>query len=334
MFSAARVVGRRAIGAAGRAGHTAAHRPQEGKGPVHFRLTPGHHPLGSEKKRCPSTWENPTQNHVWSQEELEALLAKEKADAVHFKPDGAMDRMTYWAVRGCYHAFNFITGFNSRDPTPKSLIYRVLILESIAGCPGMVAAGIRHFNSLRRMERDGGWIHTLLEEAENERMHLLVFMNMFTPGRLTRWTVVGCQYVLVAFLTSLYMVRPQLVHRFVGYLEETAVQTYLNIISHMETPGSKVYKEWHGTPAPEIAIDYWRLPADASFLDVVKQICADEMHHRDVNHEFASMHQKDFNPFVTSHLKDMDEAAAARAKAAARAAEVDKAVAAHKASSA
>eukprot|EP01064_Diplonema_japonicum_P016790 TRINITY_DN2481_c0_g1_i2.p1 TRINITY_DN2481_c0_g1~~TRINITY_DN2481_c0_g1_i2.p1 ORF type:complete len:297 (+),score=110.55 TRINITY_DN2481_c0_g1_i2:61-951(+) len=274
---------------------------------VHFRLTPQQHPLGKEKK-----WANPTQNHVWEEQELAKILEKEAKVAVHFKPQGFMDRLTYGAVMACYHAFNFITGFNKEDPSPKSLIYRVLILESIAGCPGMVAAGIRHFRSLRKMERDGGWIHTLLEEAENERMHLLVFMNMFSPGLATRLAVVGLQYTLVALLTAVYVIRPQLVHRFVGYLEETAVQTYLNIIKHLETPGSKINKEWKDLPAPVIAIDYWRLPKDASFLEVVKQICADEMHHRDVNHEFASISQKEFNPFVTEHIKDADQAAEAR----------------------
>jgi hypothetical protein len=37
---------------------------------------------------------------------------------------------------------------------------------------------IRHLQSLRRMERDQGWIHTLLEEAENERMHLMTFLEL------------------------------------------------------------------------------------------------------------------------------------------------------------
>jgi hypothetical protein len=27
---------------------------------------------------------------------------------------------------------------------------------------------LRHLRSIRRMKRDGGWIHTLLNEAENE----------------------------------------------------------------------------------------------------------------------------------------------------------------------
>eukprot|EP01059_Diplonema_ambulator_P008696 TRINITY_DN18366_c0_g2_i3.p1 TRINITY_DN18366_c0_g2~~TRINITY_DN18366_c0_g2_i3.p1 ORF type:complete len:235 (+),score=72.22 TRINITY_DN18366_c0_g2_i3:54-758(+) len=220
---------------------------------VHFRLTPSKHPLGKKK----ITWDNPTQNHVWNSDELQDLLKREASEAVHYKPKGFVDRVVYGAVMFCYHAFNLMTGFSKHDPTPKSLVYRVLILESIAGCPGMVAAGIRHFRSLRKMERDGGWIHTLLEEAENERMHLLVFMQMFTPGLATRIAVLTLQYAIVAALTIVYIIRPQIVHRFVGYLEETAVQTYLNIIKHLETPGTKINKEWKDLAAPEIAIKYW-----------------------------------------------------------------------------
>ena len=40
-----------------------------------------------------------------------------------------------------------------------------MFLETVAGVPGMVAAALRHMRSLRRMERDNGWIHTLLEEV-------------------------------------------------------------------------------------------------------------------------------------------------------------------------
>ncbi len=43
--------------------------------------------------------------------------------------------------------------------------------------------------SLRRMRRDNGWIHTLLEEAENERMHLLTFIKMKHPGPVFRAAV-------------------------------------------------------------------------------------------------------------------------------------------------
>jgi ubiquinol oxidase len=40
-------------------------------------------------------------------------------------------------------------------------------------------------------------------------------------------------------------------------------------------------------PAPEIAIDYWKLAPDARLRDVIIAVRADEAHHRDVNHEFA-----------------------------------------------
>jgi hypothetical protein len=43
------------------------------------------------------------------------------------------------------------------------------------------------------MKRDNGWIHTLLEEAENERMHLLTFMQMRQPGPIFRGFVLLTQ---------------------------------------------------------------------------------------------------------------------------------------------
>jgi hypothetical protein len=42
------------------------------------------------------------------------------------------------------------------------------------------------------------------------------------------------------------------------------------------------------TAAPAIAIDYWKLPKDATLRDVVIAVRADEAHHRDVNH-FAAV---------------------------------------------
>ena len=68
---------------------------------------------------------------------------------------------------------------------------RILFLETVAGVPGFVAAMHRHLNSLRNMETDNGWIHTLLEEAENERLHLLTFLKVQKPTILFRWGVVG-----------------------------------------------------------------------------------------------------------------------------------------------
>lgn len=135
-------------------------------------------------------------------------------------------------------------------------------------------------------------------------MHLLVFMRMFNPGIATRLLVLAAQGVCVTLLTGTYIVCPKALHRFVGYLEEMAVDTYSDVVKHVKTPGSKLHQAWSGLPAPEIARNYWRLPADAMFVDVLRHVGADETHHRDVNHTFASMDLYETNPYVLTHLQD------------------------------
>ena len=98
--------------------------------------------------------------------------------------------------------------------------------------------GFRHFRSLRTLQRDHGWIATLLEEAENERMHLLLCLNKFEASIITRSMVIAAQMVMVPLLMAGYTIAPNSMHRFVGYLEETACSTYVNIITHVETPGT------------------------------------------------------------------------------------------------
>eukprot|EP01041_Mallomonas_annulata_P011015 gene11015-23011_t len=240
------------------------------------------------------------QNHIWSKNEVEERLN----NLYRYEPvtysDHAMNRLMYTM----YHTFNFITGYKHSNPSVKSIEWRLIALESVAGVPGFLAAGFRHFRSLRSLQRDNGWIATLLEEAENERMHLLVCMKMANASIVTRLMVVGLQLALTPFLGILYAVHPRSVHRFVGYLEETACHTYKSIIEHIETPGTNLHNGWHGVPAPTLAISYWRLPKDAQWVDALKCIFADEANHRDVNHTFATMDQDDPNPFVAKHRAD------------------------------
>jgi Alternative oxidase len=143
---------------------------------------------------------------------------------------------------GMYYTFNFMTGYRAVDPTVKSIEWRLIVLESIAGVPGFVAAAFRHFRSLRTLSRDYGWIPTLLEEAENERMHLLICLNMFEANFATRLLVVTAQTVMAPLLAFIYLIKPAAMHRFVGYLEETACKTYLNIIDHIEKDGTQLNK--------------------------------------------------------------------------------------------
>jgi len=267
-------------------------------GPVHFRNTPTSHPLGVDK------WINPTVNHVWTDNEISDRLSTQPRHT----PVTLSDKIAHGFLQTCYKTFNFVTGYKAADPTPDSVAFRLIFLESVAGVPGMVAAQHRHFRSLRLLQRDYGWIHTLLEEAENERMHLLTFLKVFPPGPFTRASIFVTQFGFAGLFISLYVASPSTAHRLVGYIEEMAVVTYTNLIEMMETPGTQLHDAWRHLPAPDIAKTYWRLPDDADFFDVIKQVAADETNHRDVNHTFASMAQQDVNPYVGKHLKDMHAA--------------------------
>jgi len=180
--------------------------------------------------------------------------------------------------------------------TEAQWLSRILFLESIAGVPGMVAATLRHLRSLRLMRRDSGWIHTLLEEAENERMHLMTFMTLKNPGIFFRAIILGAQGVFYNMFFFSYLLSPRLCHRFVGYLEEEAVLTYTRTIEEIEAGRLPA---WSDLPAPNIAKDYWRLGDDAKLLDVMYAVRSDETTHRFVNHSLANLNMKeDVNPFA------------------------------------
>jgi ubiquinol oxidase len=96
----------------------------------------------------------------------------------------------------------------------------------------------------------------LTEEAENERMHLMVALQIKQPGRLFRLGVVASQGLFVNFFFLAYLVSPKFCHRFVAYLEEEAVKTYTTLLKHIEE--GKI-PEWTNRQAPEPAIVYWKL---------------------------------------------------------------------------
>ena len=161
--------------------------PPTGGHGVHFRNSPNVHPLGVEKRlietlTAKGEWVNPTHNHVWSDAEIADRLATQP----RHQPQDLADRLCLGFLRSCYAIFNTVTRYQAKNPTPDAVAFRLIFLESVAGVPGMVAAQHRHFRSLRHLSRDYGWIHTLLEEAENERMHLLTFLQASRPARAAR----------------------------------------------------------------------------------------------------------------------------------------------------
>jgi ubiquinol oxidase len=159
--------------------------------------------------------------------------------------------------------------------------HRAVVLETVAAIPGMVGGALQHMKSLRTMHNDRGKIKTLLDEAENERMHLMTFVKIAKPTWLERMIVLIVQGLMFNLYFLLYLITPKTCHRIVGYLEEEAINSYTEYLAEIDSGSVK------NVPAPQIAIDYWRLPASASLHDLVIAIRDDEIHHRDVNHAFA-----------------------------------------------
>ena len=160
--------------------------------------------------------------------------------------------------------------------------HRAVVLETVAGVPGMVAGMWQHLRSLRNMAPDErGWIKTLLDEAENERMHLMIFVKIANPNWFERMLILFAQFVFWHFYFVLYVFFPKVAHRMVGYFEEQAVISYTHYLEEIDAGRAK------NIPAPKIAIDYYNLAADATLRDVVIAVRADEQGHADVNHGMA-----------------------------------------------
>ena len=161
--------------------------------------------------------------------------------------------------------------------------HRAVVLETIAAVPGMVAGMLVHLKSLRKIEDDRGWIKILLDEAENERMHLMTFIHIAKPTAIERFIIMIAQFIFITTYGIIYLVSQRTAHRIVGYFEEEAVVSYTEYLNELESGAIP------DQPAPEIAINYWNLPLHATLKDVVRVIRDDEAGHRDVNHSFADI---------------------------------------------
>jgi ubiquinol oxidase len=194
--------------------------------------------------------------------------------SIHHRPRGLSDRVAFGFVK--------VLRFCADTFFAKRYGHRAVVLETVAAVPGMVGATLNHLKCLRRMCDDRGWIKTLMDEAENERMHLMTFIEVCRPTLFERFVVVAVQWVFYLFFFGLYLLSPRTAHRVVGYFEEEAVVSYTHYLKEIDEGRSA------NVPAPAIARRYWDLPQHAMLRDVVEVVRADEAHHRDVNHGFAN----------------------------------------------
>ena len=160
--------------------------------------------------------------------------------------------------------------------------HRAVVLETIAGVPGMVAGMWMHFKSLRSMKAGyGKHMREMLAEAENERMHLMFFIEIAKPNIFERSLVLFSQFLFGAFYFFMYVFFTKTAHRMIGFFEDEAVKSYSEYLKMIENG------EIENVKAPQIAIEYYNLKSNARLIDLVKCVKADEEHHSEVNHKYA-----------------------------------------------
>lgn len=166
--------------------------------------------------------------------------------------------------------------------------HRAVVLETVAGVPGMVAGMWIHLKSLRQMKTGyGPIIRELLAEAENERMHLMFFIEIAKPNWLERALILSAQAIFWNYYFIFYVFFPKTAHKMVHYFEEEAVSSYSNYLALIEDG------QIEDVPAPQLAIEYYNLPHGSKLSDMVKCVRADEQHHADVNLRMAGGHTKE-----------------------------------------
>ena len=193
----------------------------------------------------------------------------------HHKPENISDRIAF--------GFTKFLRFVADTFFKKRYGHRAVVLETVAAVPGMVAGMLTHLKSIRKIEDDKGWIKTLLDEAENERMHLMIFVNIAKPTAMERFVILNAQFTFIMLYLFIYIISKRTAHRIVGYFEEEAVFSYTEFLNEIDS--GKIKNE----PAPEIAINYYNLPLHATLRDVVLRVREDEAGHRDVNHSYANI---------------------------------------------
>ena len=160
--------------------------------------------------------------------------------------------------------------------------HRAVVLETVAGVPGMVAGMWIHLKSLRQMKTGyGPIIRELLAEAENERMHLMFFIEIAKPNWFERALILSAQAIFWNYYFIFYVFFPKTAHKMVHYFEEEAVSSYTNYLELIESG------QIEDVPAPQLAIEYYNLPPEAKLSDMIQRVRADEQHHADVNLRMA-----------------------------------------------
>jgi hypothetical protein len=212
------------------------------------------------------------------------------ASITHHPVHSLIDFLAYSLNRIIKFTFDLLSGvlfgqfFFHSSPELRA-IKRIVFLESIAGVPGATGYFLRHVRSTLLHLPDYGRIEQLFSEAENERMHLFIALQVHQPRIFMRMALLVVYLAFNSFYFLTYLIVPSFCHRLSGYMEEDAVHTYTQMLQDLD---NGKFPGWKELKAPKLARIYYKLPENALWRDVLLNIRQDEIHHRDSQHSIAN----------------------------------------------
>ena len=156
--------------------------------------------------------------------------------------------------------------------------HRAVVLETVAAVPAMVAGMMLHLKSLRDLRRGyDPYINKMLAEAENERMHLMFFLEIAQPNAFERFLITAAQFIFWHFYLVLYICSSKTAHRMVAYFEEEAVNSYTEYLQLVESGAVE------NVPCPYSARNYYHLGPEATLATMIRYVRDDEQRHANTN---------------------------------------------------
>lgn len=208
----------------------------------------------------------------------------------HYKPKGVADWIAYGMLNSIIRVFDVLSGFRPGKMNERGWNRHFLFMESISGVPRVTAAFIRHWKSIFYSKHDSGAYHHLIEEEENERMHLFFWTQLGHAGSLVKSAIILYQFFFVFFYGTMYALSPKVGHRFLGYLEENIIRSYTLLLDDIDAGRLPLWKDMQ---PPKVMLEYYELPETSRIRDLVIEIRADEALHREVHHHLAETPMKE-----------------------------------------
>ncbi|KAL0483918.1 ubiquinol oxidase AOX1C, mitochondrial [Acrasis kona] len=192
----------------------------------------------------------------------------------HFEPQVLSDYIAFSIV--------YIVRFLTRYIFSGRFVHHGVFLEACASIPGLVG-GVLHYIFGASSPEEEKRIAALLEESENERTHLMLWAEVIKPSILETILIFFATVVYFVLYCASYLVSRNFCHRVVGYMEEEAVWYYTDFLQAIDRGVPEVLD----IQVPKLAINYYKLNADATLRQVVLCVRGDEAHHRNSNHTLS-----------------------------------------------